>query len=235
MLRALPMLILLCGLMITAGCDDGPAVDPDLTGIVVDESGHPVVGAAVGIMYRIEGHPILWGPDKTSPDKPQNTFSFVLLDPQSVRIEIHSYNHQLVRVIFDGELQARGYEFVWDGTNDSGQFVLPGVYYVKIIRENGPVEERDVFKNFYEPEEIFRARHATTNHLGKFRISRDLLAIGEVMEFLDEQGEVVSSSRISHNIKVMAVVENSGVLTSTSAVVTLDEGEAGIHVELTLH
>lgn len=65
----------------------------------------------------------------------QGIFSYVivhLLEPAPTRVEVFDLTGHLVRELFSGEQRAGRYEQYWDGTDQGGQRVPPGVYLARI-------------------------------------------------------------------------------------------------------
>lgn len=229
-------LIVLLSLVLLAACDSGPGVDPDVTGTVVDASGDPVAGAAVGIVYRFDGMEMPGDWERTlSHDKPQTELIFDLPDPVPVRVTVWTHDRRLVRTLVDWEDLVAGVHMVaWDATADDGTPQPSGRYLVRIEREGMATEESDIFLYLHEAGEIHRAPHAVTDADGRFRIRRSLLPLGEEMVATDELGEVVATATVASDFKLLAVVEQSDAYISDDAVVDWPGGPAGVDVTLTL-
>ncbi len=72
------------------------------------------------------------GPNRPNPFNPVTTIAFDVPRRSLVRLAIYNANGRLVRTLVNGTVDAGVREATWDGTNDSGQGVSSGVYFVRI-------------------------------------------------------------------------------------------------------
>jgi len=70
----------------------------------------------------------------TNPNPSSERVTFVLDSPLAGRIEIRVFDVRgaEVRMLFRGQAQAGENHYDWDGRNNTGQSVIPGVYFVEV-------------------------------------------------------------------------------------------------------
>lgn len=51
-------------------------------------------------------------------------------------IQLFNPQGEMIRRLYEGKLQTGDHQFIWDGTEDSGQFVGDGFYIIRIIMDN---------------------------------------------------------------------------------------------------
>lgn len=71
-----------------------------------------------------------------NPFNPATTLSFTLNRPSGVRLVVYNTLGQIVKVIMDTVYPAGTYRFSWDGSTDSGEPVVSGVYYYRLETEH---------------------------------------------------------------------------------------------------
>jgi hypothetical protein len=67
-----------------------------------------------------------------NPAKDVMTLSYRLDAPADVALRIFDGRGRLVRTLVDGGREARAYEEIWDGRDDTGKRLGSGVYYVRL-------------------------------------------------------------------------------------------------------
>jgi len=77
-----------------------------------------------------------------NPFNPNTTISFSLPEPGQVKLEIYNLRGQLVNVLSDGEESAGDHRLVWNGTDQSGNFVSSGVYFYRLRTNSGTISKR---------------------------------------------------------------------------------------------
>jgi len=65
-----------------------------------------------------------------NPTRGMTSVSYVLALPGRVQLAVHDVSGRLVRTLVDGERRAGTETVAWDGTDDSGRRLGPGVYFV---------------------------------------------------------------------------------------------------------
>ena len=71
--------------------------------------------------------------------------SLNILQNQNVKVVIYDLAGQLVKQIFDGKSNTTSFSLTWNGRNDFGNQVVPGVYLVGIENGNNRTFEKVVF------------------------------------------------------------------------------------------
>jgi len=116
-----------------------------------NEHGKPVVitlmGTTPAVLARIELRPLYTGgPDAgaapgmvtnlinvPNPFHPQTAIRYTLKEPRSVTVQVFDQSGRLVRTLVRDDIQDVGErEVMWDGRNDGGRRVSPGVYFTRI-------------------------------------------------------------------------------------------------------
>ncbi len=64
------------------------------------------------------------------------TIAFSLSQPTDVRIDILSLDGKMVRILMNASLLAGDHSLVWDGKEDNGSALEPGIYSIRISSEN---------------------------------------------------------------------------------------------------
>ncbi|MCB0805805.1 MAG: T9SS type A sorting domain-containing protein, partial [Bacteroidales bacterium] len=77
---------------------------------------------------------------KPNPFRNQVEFSFRLNRAGAVKIEVLDITGKKVKTVIDGFYPAGYYSFTWQGENESGQRIKPGVYFYKVSTGNEPVQ-----------------------------------------------------------------------------------------------
>lgn len=77
-------------------------------------------------------------PNPFYPAQGELTISFMLCKDGIVNVKVFDVGYNLVRTIVEGEKQEAGIKLVtWDGTNQNGDRVVPGVYYIVVENLGG--------------------------------------------------------------------------------------------------
>ena len=67
-----------------------------------------------------------------NPFRSQTRFEYGLPRPADISIKVHNSLGQVVRELVSAKMQAGFYLVSWDGTNDKGLSVLPGIYFYQL-------------------------------------------------------------------------------------------------------
>ncbi|MCD4696949.1 MAG: T9SS type A sorting domain-containing protein [Bacteroidales bacterium] len=76
---------------------------------------------------------------KPNPFKQDITFSFRMNCENDISLEIYDIGGNLVKTIIKGKYPEGYYIFTWQGDNDSGGRISPGVYFYRASTGNGTV------------------------------------------------------------------------------------------------
>ncbi len=76
------------------------------------------------------------GPAQPNPARNHTTFSFTLPGDAFVAVRLYDSSGRLVRTLLDAPMSAGTYYAHWNGTDDAGRRVAPGMYYYE-LRANG--------------------------------------------------------------------------------------------------
>ncbi len=233
-IATLMLLLLTLTLLAAGGCDDDATTpDPDgtISGLVVDDQGRPVVGAAILISYDTSEK-------ATAGDKAAFVFKFSLRTAAQVRIWIsEGCHHQMIRTLADGIMSAGLHELVWDGDDAEGIRQVSGVYVVN-LEVSGATETSEVLVNRKTYAQYLTAegldRFAETGEDGRFRIDQECLALGREVHAIAEDGSVELIT-VSRRATVWAIHEDFGAAShggpvvvdpSNGAFVAISFGEA---------
>ncbi|MHB2153841.1 FlgD immunoglobulin-like domain containing protein [Calditrichota bacterium GD2] len=89
-----------------------------------------------------------------NPFNPTTTIKFGLPEDGYVQLNIYSMNGQKVRTLIDGQVSKGYHQIVWDGTNESGQWVSGGLYVYELKTDS-----------FFETKKVqWRYYHNFTNN-----------------------------------------------------------------------
>jgi hypothetical protein len=72
-----------------------------------------------------------------NPFNPTTNIKFALPVPSKITIEIYNILGQMLRTLVDEQRPAGYHVSEWNGTNDAGQFVGSGVYFVRLHADGG--------------------------------------------------------------------------------------------------
>jgi PKD domain-containing protein/putative Ig domain-containing protein/flagellar hook capping protein FlgD len=82
-----------------------------------------------------------------NPFNPETAISYTVTTSGVVTLKIYSVDGRLIRTLKQGEETAAGtHEVRWDGTDDGGNHVSSGIYFVKTSQKVGTTEESSVLK-----------------------------------------------------------------------------------------
>lgn len=228
------MLMLAMVVVALIGCDSGPGTDADLTGVVVDADGRAVEGAAVGVVFQMDGID-LPGDWKAIGEKPAAVIAYEVAEPGHVLFRVLDWERNLVRILIDEDQAAGTHSFIWDGTDGNGDRIPSGMYIPELSVNGVVIDESRLFLYLHEPGEILLAPHAVTDAAGRFRISRGLLPLGAEYWTTEEDGDPIVLATVEHEFLVRAVIDEGGTLIHSDAITEIPEDSAsGTHIRITL-
>jgi FlgD Ig-like domain/Protein of unknown function (DUF1565) len=70
-----------------------------------------------------------------NPFNPSTTVHYSVAAPAQIEIGVYDVGGRLVRTLVSGPKPAANHQVVWDGTNEVGEAVASGVYFVKLSAE----------------------------------------------------------------------------------------------------
>jgi uncharacterized protein (DUF362 family) len=107
--------------------------DPELINLIEIEEPSSGVGPSEGrtVPAVAELHP-----NYPNPFNPRTTIPFRLDRPAEIRLEIFSVSGQRVKVLEAGQKGVGLYRVVWDGTNQAGDAVGSGMYFIRLSGPN---------------------------------------------------------------------------------------------------
>ncbi len=232
----------ICIILLTAlnGCSDktAPELQPYMTGVVTDAAGMPIEGASVTLSFGIDGIELPGWEDPAKRIKTQ--VKFFLPEPGSVKMWVEDYLRREVIVLVDEDLEPGAHAVAWDGTDDAGKPVPPGLYFVFVhLWQDGPdapptALERELLLYDYEPEALLHRPHAVTDEHGRFEVPLALLPVGEEIRVTDENGNNLGLEPISNRVHVFAIVEDGPGVRYVDRYVTVENRTDPVRVDLQL-
>jgi len=211
--------------VVAAGCsDDENSTGSVITGTVFDPSGQPVAGAGILLEYTFGNERVA----RALGDKPANGIEFQLPDPGRVRIWVTGACGQgTVRVLVDGELPAGSHVVWWNGRNEAGQIMPPGMYTMHVQTRTSR-SERDMYFDggIWPPSPPLDAREwlIFTDADGRFTLPLGCLPFGQSIVATDETGEPLYTLTIQNEARFWAVDADLGVISTSSVPVDPDQG-----------
>ena len=171
-----------------------------LDGIVADNAGFPVAGAAVYVYYSA---------DDAGPG-PIDTVKVVVTDStKTVDISVYTTAYRFVRTPYFG-FRSPGPipRFTWDGHDENGQLVGSGMYLI------GYQIGDTVYK--YSRIVVDGLATDTTDGNGRFSITQDHLPVGKIFDSYDGTGAYTSTLRISPDVSI--ILRKGGVESSLTTI-----------------
>ena len=113
------------------------------TGIAIDGSGNLFIASTVGRLYRFAGlgavavgSTDLPTTDRLSlwpnPVKHATSIQLVLAHNETVNCAIYDISGRPIATIFRGSLAAGSWSWMWNGRDDRGQLLPPGIYWATV-------------------------------------------------------------------------------------------------------
>lgn len=82
---------------------------------------------------RAADAPALLGPAVPNPSAPSTSIRFLVPEPSLVDLGVYNVVGERVRTLPAGDLPAGEHERTWDGRDDRGEELPPGIYFVRIL------------------------------------------------------------------------------------------------------
>ncbi len=79
-----------------------------------------------------------------NPFNPKTTIRFALANAGDVNLTVYDITGRAVKVLVDGNMEAKSHEVVWDGTNNNGDKTASGVYFYKLHADGKVFTEKMV-------------------------------------------------------------------------------------------
>jgi hypothetical protein len=241
------------------GCDDEvvtPRVEPVLLGRVETQSGDPIVGARIGVIYHF---PVSPGLSRAEPDPHDSshsarrqqgeqhsrlhlinspnpftgvtTFSFPVQASGPAALTVCDQANVLIRTLVGRPLPAGYHRVVWDGRNDAGRRLPPGVYIARLELGEGPSTETHEIRMFlWTPDlQYFQDGYLTTSgNDGQFKLVLRDLPVGESVPFWSDQMDSLGSQPVLSTLDVCAVTDSEYV----SVLVDVQDRQSSLSVRL---
>lgn len=221
MRASLAIALLAAASLVLPGCDNGPAGDAGLplAGVLRDADQRPLGNAGILVEYSL-------APPSAKRLRPQTSIEIQLGTGGHVRVWItRAGSASVLRTLIDGELSPGMHAVTWDGADDAGLTVVPGVYEAHVHGDE-VASTYTVFWCDVEHDDLAalatlegRRWHAVTRADGSFSIPRPELACGLELESRSEDGSAPLVVTVSWQVRVWAVSPGRGVV---SLPVTVD-------------
>ena len=185
-----------------------------IRGYVLDASNNPVANADVYITYDILNY--------SEPSRPTTTLSFSVPVTSIVRLRVRNECGNLIKELFNEQVEAGVYSVAWDATNANGEKVLDGTYIISMTTDTGfQNESRIMFFNIkdnYEGCDLEQypagcVTIATTNSDGYFEFPQDCLSFGYSFIPVTSMGEELDEYTIPRTLRIFVESEAGNKLT----------------------
>ena len=207
------------------GCED--CLTDGITGVALDDDGQPVVDAAIGLIYMLDGVEL---PGDWDTLKPSTQITFELGETDLVRLVIFDNAGMLVRTLVNETTPEIPDVIIWDSLDDDGQMVPVGLYIMHAEFADHTIIERVIFYYDHEIAAFLNKPNAVTDEDGSFRVPRNLIPVGAEIPIYEEDGTFLGLHEIMAEIMVVAVVEYEGTLYHLAEAITLAEDDPRITV-----
>jgi hypothetical protein len=128
---------------------DGTTVNLIITGEIQTATGTIPLRGVKSVIVRtgFGGAAPILASAYPNPFNPQTAISYTVKNSGPVTLRIFSIDGRLIRTLMQSAgTEAGTHEVIWNGTNDRGQHVPSGIYFVKTTQKAGGTEESAVFK-----------------------------------------------------------------------------------------
>jgi len=202
----------------------------NIRGYVLDASNNPIASADVYITYDMPNY---------ETGRPSTTLNFSIATTSIVQIRVRNECGNLIKEIFNEEVDPGHYSVQWDATNANGEKVLDGTYIIKFTTNTGfNSESRAMFFNIKDDYEGCDLEEypsgcvtiATTNSDGYFEFPQDCLSFGYSFTMTDEFGNEMGDYTIPRTLRIFVESEARSKLTDLFDV-DIDNG-AEISIQL---
>lgn len=102
---------------------------------VKDRNGNSLGEREYTLVTALEDPSLTLFPSYPNPANPSATIQYSLPEAGRIRIEVYNVLGQKVCTLLDEENQAGLYDVVWLGTDNYGQMVSSGIYFIRMITE----------------------------------------------------------------------------------------------------
>lgn len=201
-------------LLALAACSDTTApgsAEPMVRGLVVDNEGVPVAGAAVVLDLDFSGSTTLPG------DKPQTAIGFSVPEPGYCTLRITDVCGEEVFYAFADSLPAGLHSLTWDAKDLAGREVVEGVFHVHLdlagrdparmtiaVARNSTAETGEFATVACATvRDTWRVAAWTDDH-GRFRIARDCWEFGQSIIQVGESGGQIVILTVAPRVRVWA-------------------------------
>ena len=196
--------------LILFSCDNGPAnnsIKNHITGTLFDESGNRLANKSVVLDYR---YPAL-------EYRPTTSITFSIDSPANINMWIEDNCNNLVKTLVSNtSFQEGDHTVEWDATDQTGNIVLAGGYYVN-IEINDELHTMDMqFVPIYEYYDSIEGMNtfATTDENGFFSIPMECLIFDKTYLMQTELGFVLEEYTIPYEVKLSFFDEESRLFTT---------------------
>ncbi len=102
--------------------------------------------ASLGLEGPIDVHEpsLAISPNQPDPFTPPTRIEFAIATPQHVRVQVFDVAGRAARTLVDRMLPPGRYAETWDGRDDAGRRLTPGVYYARLAGNGAALSERMV-------------------------------------------------------------------------------------------
>jgi hypothetical protein len=234
--RILAGVVVLCTAL-AAGCGSKvtrPLIGPMLEGRVVDGAGRPVSGAHIGIYYDLPGHSggatVRGGriaPERAPLDGPPivvpllsncpnptwgSTILRMILTEAAAQVSLTIVDHAnvLVKTLIAGSLPAGPYMQEWDGHNEAGRPVPPGVYIARLTIGGGvaaTTQQVRMFRVSISENDVQEGYVALSAADGRFSLPMHDLPVGEVVPLRNASCTELGSEQVLTTMTVYTITD----------------------------
>jgi hypothetical protein len=132
-------------------------------------------------------------------------------------LTIFDHSNVQIRTLLDTTLRPGYYQVTWNGRNEAGKNMPPGVYVARLAVGEGPSEEIHEIRMFlWNPDVVyFREGCLTTSDAeGNFGLRLSDLPIGELVPFWTVEAESLGSQAVLSTFDVGAVTDSGFAVTN---------------------
>jgi hypothetical protein len=107
-------------------------INPSLVEAAMDDFEISGLGGQVTALGDWNPATLRLAPPRPNPSHGAAAFAFTLPGDARASLKIYSVDGRLVRVLLDGPAEAGQHELAWDGRDDAGRSLAPGVYFSRL-------------------------------------------------------------------------------------------------------
>ena len=101
-----------------------------------------ISAAALSLIKGLQPEIVKLKPNYPNPFNPRTVISLDVFENSDFMVYIYDARGILVKEIFNGSMAPGLYKFLWNGINETGSVVSSGIYFCKVIKENGTISTR---------------------------------------------------------------------------------------------